>query len=462
LFAKWIKCNGPHWTVKRIKSLKIQLISIIAGNNFDKNWIAYKGSYPRGPLKPLFKRAISDRKYRKRVLSVLNSYLAFTDPPDEIQESVYNNISKPISSNILKQINHDWGRFTLTNLQEKSVRTLNHHLHRERVKLNINAGLNTGKPFVKGENQWIKSMQLTAHKILPTELITRDYHFPKTTLDVEEYGGELISLFERGNKVRVIASPHAELQIGLEPFHKALNKVLHLIPEDCTFDQEKGAIFAQECLKSGLNVHSVDLSAATDRFPLHFQMSVIRKLVSHEIHNWCSVFERSASLKWKSPYGDITYGAGQPMGLYGSFPVFAISHHSIVRTLCKELKIPLINGLLPYRILGDDIIIANDDLAREYKNYILSLGVSISETKTITSTNLAEFAGYIIDRKGYYKPPKVPKDGLTIPNLINYLKVRGGNPYPESHPFYKVCDLLMYLPTPYGAGINPGGLTYKK
>jgi hypothetical protein len=55
LFAKWIKCNGPHWTVKRIKSLKIQLISIIAGNNFDKNWIAYKGSYPRGPFKPLFK-----------------------------------------------------------------------------------------------------------------------------------------------------------------------------------------------------------------------------------------------------------------------------------------------------------------------------------------------------------------------------------------------------------------------
>jgi len=45
-----------------------------------------------------------------------------------------------------------------------------------------------------------------------------------------------------------------------------------------------------------------------------------------------------------------------------------------------------------YVLLGDDIVIAHDDLAREYKNIIHHLGVGLSESKTHQSENLFEFA----------------------------------------------------------------------
>lgn len=37
-----------------------------------------------------------------------------------------------------------------------------------------------------------------------------------------------------------------------------------------------------------------------------------------------------------------------------------------------------------YLILGDDVVIANEDVAREYCNIIIDLGVEISITKSIT------------------------------------------------------------------------------
>jgi len=45
-----------------------------------------------------------------------------------------------------------------------------------------------------------------------------------------------------------------------------------------------------------------------------------------------------------------------------------------------------------YMLLGDDIVIHHDEVARQYRNIISSLGVEISKVKTHISCDSFEFA----------------------------------------------------------------------
>jgi len=45
-----------------------------------------------------------------------------------------------------------------------------------------------------------------------------------------------------------------------------------------------------------------------------------------------------------------------------------------------------------YRILGDDIVIGNDDVAREYQKVMSEIGVTISPTKSHISSDCYEIA----------------------------------------------------------------------
>jgi len=267
--SKWLKHNGSEWTVSRIKNLKTQFLRAFSGEPVSKDWVAWSGGLPKGTFRPLFRRGFKSRKDRKLVLSVLNSYLVFINPSKSKEEKVYQNIQRSISDKVFDFVTSQWESLSI---QDNDLSRFKHifskELDKDNLKFRLSPGLNTAKPFVSGDNQWYKSLTLTSRKVLPTDLITCDYFTPKGSFHKEVYGGELISLFERGNKVRVIALPHAELQMALEPLHRTLNKCLSTLPEDCTFDQEQGAIFAQNALKSRKTVHSVDLSAATDRFPL--------------------------------------------------------------------------------------------------------------------------------------------------------------------------------------------------
>lgn len=45
-----------------------------------------------------------------------------------------------------------------------------------------------------------------------------------------------------------------------------------------------------------------------------------------------------------------------------------------------------------YVLLGDDIVIADDDIARAYQELLRELDIEISEAKTHVSPDLCEFA----------------------------------------------------------------------
>jgi hypothetical protein len=63
--------------------------------------------------------------------------------------------------------------------------------------------------------------------------------------------------------------------------------------------------------------------------------------------------------------GFISFGSGQPMGAFSSWPSFALSHHTVVRW--AAIRAGKGAGFSAYRILGDDIVITDGTVAREYE-----------------------------------------------------------------------------------------------
>lgn len=61
----------------------------------------------------------------------------------------------------------------------------------------------------------------------------------------------------------------------LRPLHKFLFGILRGIPQDATFDQERGVLAGVEMIKKTAYAASYDLSAATDRLPVLLQSRLI-------------------------------------------------------------------------------------------------------------------------------------------------------------------------------------------
>lgn len=87
----------------------------------------------------------------------------------------------------------------------------------------------------------------------------------------------------------------------------------------------------------------------------------------------------------------MSFVAGQPLGYYASWALFALSHHLVV-WYAAERVYPAVY-FQKYAALGDDVIIADDMVAQEYKTLVQRLGVSISEQKPLIShSGAGEFA----------------------------------------------------------------------
>lgn len=65
----------------------------------------------------------------------------------------------------------------------------------------------------------------------------------------------------------------------LRPIHLMLFRILKNIPQDATFDQDRGVQMGVKLLKSNKIAFSYDLSAATDRLPISIQALLIEFLI---------------------------------------------------------------------------------------------------------------------------------------------------------------------------------------
>lgn len=194
---------------------------------------------------------------------------------------------------------------------------------------------------------------------------------------------------DKESKSRVVAILDYWTQSALKPLHEAAMLFLKELKGDCTFNQ--GSFSSK--LPSHGPFHSLDLSNATDRFPVVLQEAILAVLITPEYAAaWRRLTtDRDYHVPRGCGQGTVRYAVGQPMGAYSSWAVFSICHHVIVRVAMERAGLsPFM--LLVYVLLGDDIVIAHDKVAAHYRAIMGELGVEISESKTHVSADTYEFA----------------------------------------------------------------------
>jgi hypothetical protein len=143
---------------------------------------------------------------------------------------------------------------------------------------------------------------------------------------------------DKEGKTRVIAIGDYFSQTVLKGLHLFLFKVLKRIPQDCTFDQ--GSF--KDKIKGWEVFYSIDLTAATDRFPISLISCVLGGyLPERYVKAWEDVMV-GYPFKAYLPRGnrDVSYSVGNPMGFYSSWSSFALTHHYLFFYLCHNLNIP--------------------------------------------------------------------------------------------------------------------------
>jgi len=200
--------------------------------------------------------------------------------------------------------------------------------------------------------------------------------------------GRLSTIREGGGKRRIVAITDWWTQSLLKPIHFSIMNLLKLIAQDGTYDQWKPIKeHVLPRLTLGYQAFSFDLSSATDRLPLTFQVQIMELLIPKFGRLWKALLDRD----WIFQKKPVRYAVGQPIGAYSSWAILALSHHVIVQLAAARAGwtcwFPF------YALLGDDIVIADKDVATHYMSIIRTLGVSINIQKSIISEcGLIEFA----------------------------------------------------------------------
>jgi len=232
--------------------------------------------------------------------------------------------------------------------------------------------------------------------------------------------GHISFLQESGCKARVVAVPNAWIQWIMEPLARYLESIIRSDPNSVVYRQNDGAHFLRKALEAGEDVWCFDLSSATDRFPLPLQEAVLRGMgltvyadAFHSIARegrW-----RFDSITW------VSYGAGQPMGMYGSFQLFHLTHVLLIRYLGFTLGIERETLDKSFLVCGDDVLIFHQGLASKYEYTLSILGVEVSDAKTIHSQRLGQFVGFTSINEGRvstYRPFKWTSEDANLVNVV--------------------------------------------
>lgn len=208
--------------------------------------------------------------------------------------------------------------------------------------------------------------------------------------------GRLSQVISGGGKRRLFAICNYVQQRLLFPVHKWAMQVLSCIPADGTFDQERPLRILRQ--KEPKKFYSFDLKSATDRWPLSVIYTLQECIWGPTLAS--SIVNSSLGLNTflvrkpltKKMY-EVAFLTGQALGLYGSWSLFALSHHYIVWLAARRVRPKDSRPFWNYALLGDDIVIADEEVAMEYRRILEQLNVMISLPKSLISDNgTMEFA----------------------------------------------------------------------
>jgi hypothetical protein len=204
---------------------------------------------------------------------------------------------------------------------------------------------------------------------------------------------------EKSGKTRTIAIIDYYSQRCLKPLHEGLMAILGKLVSDGTYSHQNVGNFAKNATKEKSFIACSDLTAATDRFPAIIQESLLKELLKGtDLAEplWTLLAKRSFKLSWSDQV--VTYGCGQPMGAYASWPLFALAHHLIIE-YCGETVIKSVKQ--HYRIIGDDNVITREEVYLSYMDVMSRLGLTINPGKTVVTPKGAEFSAAEVAKQLY-------------------------------------------------------------
>jgi len=199
----------------------------------------------------------------------------------------------------------------------------------------------------------------------------------------------LAKIVDKEGKIREVAIGDYYSQAALLPLHNYLLRRLNRIRQDCTQDQIK--LFYSLENSIGSSYHSIDLTAFTDRFPMVLIREIFDVWFGQEFAEAWETIMIEAPFDYKGR--KISYGTGNPMGLYSSWASTTLAHHFLLWLACKRVNLNWKRSR--YMLLGDDIVIANDRLSNAYKEILTEWDIGFNVSKTHDSPYGFEFAKQI-------------------------------------------------------------------
>jgi len=454
----WLRYKGYEWTADRLKALwqTAQLLRSGQGQTaqvlFDAR-IAQRDGLPVGTERALvlgFASAQSPSALR-RASAVLRLYTGIVTPNVTKSQLIKSRdaITRPgkavawsgvvspqfhlkPSSRILQD--------AYSAIQHSSLAGL-HGTSRYPAELSLSGKELNETPFLS-----MAASLLTRGRV-PTCLVEKlgDFALRRVAERIQEafgtrYQGKIAGTPVGGAKARVFAMPNAWLQFYCQPYDRALFRVIWSLErglgggtyhfgDSCVFDQNRGVYKTLQALQEGRHCMSVDLSSATDRFPLSLQTELLQHLGFPEYGEAL----QQITGPWLGLDGrDWTWNSGQPMGLKGSFALFHLTHYLLISSIAFSLG--LRSGVCHFALLGDDVVIYDEMLLRRYLEALELLQVQVALHKSYKG-NLVEFAGFVITRSraGWtaFRPYKGERGFSSVLNVLHAIgaSVRDWEPF---------------------------------
>jgi hypothetical protein len=286
---------------------------------------------------------------------------------------------------------------------------------------------NQGLPHVKTKDSPYAGVQ----RLYDTD---SKYHLSYIGNPETLFAGKLSIKEEAAGKLRVFAMVDVWTQSILKPLERMLAKFLKSLPNDGVYDQTSSEKRARSKSMVAGKSWGYDLSAATDRLPIELQLEVLNLLLPGLGNLWSTFLvkreyylylpesyarEIGADKKARGvrmpneitfngvdlpvyyntegrPWTVLTYAVGQPMGALSSFAMLAVTHHFIVQLAYRNaydvpIDLPFLKDTwyTGYECTGDDIILFDALVAKEYLRLLDIFGLPVNTTKSVVANTAA-------------------------------------------------------------------------
>lgn len=469
MVSKWVACSGLEWTIGRCKSIKVDIVRMKAGLEPASRIRKNKRGRFFGPLGSLIRWSLkNDRNFRKGV-QVMNlyTYWKLSEVSKSQWDKFYNGIVATPSD--LSTLPADLAYSTRTWLRK--------HANHSRVGLPSSFVTYRGSPAKRAPGVTGKSMPQDSNPLSDLDLFAdssfisllskyRRIFYPllegvEIAVPSNKYrfspcltAGNIAFIQEPGAKLRTIASPFRIYQEALRPLSNYLYSFVRSLPWDCTHDQSKAMGPIQDALNNGVVVHSIDLSSATDYFPLGLQSAAVRSVVPSLEHDYVDLWEDISRAEWRLPNGErISWTKGQPLGVLPSFAAFTMSHGFLLLMLNQGRH----DG--QFFVLGDDVVILDEALHSAYRQALAFLECPVSESKSLSSSMMAEFAGKLISPR--WVIPQLKWREMSDDNFLELCRLLGPRSRTLLLPRQRaIFDKVKNLLEPVGLNFSYPGSNY--